>query len=182
MVDYTIAAIPTLYNGIQYRSRLEARWAAFFDAMNWHPKYEPFDLGKWSPDFMINITSGDYLVEVKPITEFDQPVADKITRAIGSKAPQSKKFGGVILVGISPQIDPPLTAVALGWVNPYQRGELLGWRKTFIVWGRDAQVPLLHSDICREEFLSHPDIHPYAEGVRLLWADASNIVQWQARA
>ena len=29
--DYQIAAIPTLYRGRQYRSRLEAKWAAFFD-------------------------------------------------------------------------------------------------------------------------------------------------------
>jgi hypothetical protein len=24
-------AIPTIYQGVEYRSRLEARWAAFFD-------------------------------------------------------------------------------------------------------------------------------------------------------
>lgn len=26
-MKYTIAAHPTMYNGVQYRSRLEARWA-----------------------------------------------------------------------------------------------------------------------------------------------------------
>jgi len=30
-IDYSIAAIPTVYNGIRYRSRLEAKWAAFFE-------------------------------------------------------------------------------------------------------------------------------------------------------
>jgi len=28
------APIPTLYQGVQFRSRTEARWAAFFDAIN----------------------------------------------------------------------------------------------------------------------------------------------------
>lgn len=31
----TIQAIRTLYNGIQYRSRLEARWSAMFDLLKW---------------------------------------------------------------------------------------------------------------------------------------------------
>ena len=34
--DYTkIAAIPTTYSGVVFRSRLEARWAAFFDLCGW---------------------------------------------------------------------------------------------------------------------------------------------------
>jgi len=30
-----IAAIPTLYKDVQFRSRLEAKWAAFFDLLGW---------------------------------------------------------------------------------------------------------------------------------------------------
>ena len=33
-------AIPTFYNGIEFRSRLEARWAIFFDKMNIRYEYE----------------------------------------------------------------------------------------------------------------------------------------------
>ncbi len=36
-----IHAIDTAYNGRKYRSRLEARWAVFFDAMNTKHVYEP---------------------------------------------------------------------------------------------------------------------------------------------
>lgn len=60
-----IPAIPTLYNGVQFRSRLEARWASFFDACGWPWQYEPLDLNGWIPDFLL----GDHkpvLVEVKP--------------------------------------------------------------------------------------------------------------------
>jgi len=45
--------IPTKYKDIQFRSRLEAKWAAFFDLMNWNWEYEPFDLDGWFPDFLI---------------------------------------------------------------------------------------------------------------------------------
>jgi hypothetical protein len=51
-----------------FRSRLEARWAAFFDLAGWHWQYEPFDLAGWTPDFSLAAKIGDpVLVEVKPI-------------------------------------------------------------------------------------------------------------------
>lgn len=62
-----IKAIPTFYNGAQFRSRLEARWAALFDQIGWEWDYEPFDLEGWSPDFSINFPNGQVLIEVKPI-------------------------------------------------------------------------------------------------------------------
>lgn len=37
----TIGAIPTVYQGIRFRSRLEARWAVFFDQMGWDWEFEP---------------------------------------------------------------------------------------------------------------------------------------------
>jgi hypothetical protein len=64
---YNIPAKPTYYNNIQFRSRLEARWAVFFDLIKWKYTYEPIDLNKWSPDFTIQTTAGKrFLVEVKP--------------------------------------------------------------------------------------------------------------------
>ena len=48
------ANIPTKYNGINFRSRLEARWAAFFDQLKWEWEYEPIDLNGWIPDFTTN--------------------------------------------------------------------------------------------------------------------------------
>ena len=63
---YYIKAIPTTYNHVQFRSRLEARWAAFFDLCGWEWDYEPFDLDGWAPDFMLKGKTMA-LVEVKPI-------------------------------------------------------------------------------------------------------------------
>lgn len=65
-MQYTIKAIPTTYAGVNFRSRLEARWAAFFDLCGWEWDYEPFDLEGWAPDFMLKGKT-KALVEVKPI-------------------------------------------------------------------------------------------------------------------
>lgn len=81
-MNYTIKAHQTQYSGVIFRSRLEARWACFFDLVNWEWKYEPIDLEGWVPDFMVKFPcchsecggSHELLVEVKPyfrIEEFD---------------------------------------------------------------------------------------------------------------
>jgi hypothetical protein len=53
----SIAAIPTSYAGCRFRSRLEARWAVFFDAMGIEWRYEPegFRIGRrnYLPDFLL---------------------------------------------------------------------------------------------------------------------------------
>ncbi len=73
-MKYTIKAHPTMYSGVRFRSRLEARWAAFFDLIEWKWEYEPIDLPGWSPDFRVEFSCGhsecgpthSLLVEVKP--------------------------------------------------------------------------------------------------------------------
>lgn len=53
-----IKPIETVYNGYRFRSRLEARWAVFFDAAGIKYEYEPegfvLENGKWYlPDFYL---------------------------------------------------------------------------------------------------------------------------------
>ena len=62
-----IQAIPTKYKGIQFRSRLEATWAAFFDGIGWPYQYEPIALAGYIPDFVIPFPKAPLLVEVKPV-------------------------------------------------------------------------------------------------------------------
>lgn len=63
-----IKPIETVYNGYRFRSRLEARWAVFFDAMGLAYEYERegFDLhGEWYlPDFWLRDLVA--WVEIKP--------------------------------------------------------------------------------------------------------------------
>lgn len=66
-----IKAIETVYKGYRFRSRLEARWAVFFDALDieWEYEKEGYDLGEFGwylPDFEIKLANGDeWFVEVK---------------------------------------------------------------------------------------------------------------------
>lgn len=60
-------AIPTTYKGYRFRSRVEARWAVFLDALNadWTYESEGFDLDgtKYLPDFWVR--DWDCWIEVK---------------------------------------------------------------------------------------------------------------------
>ena len=73
-MKYKIKAIKTEYNGVIYRSQLEARYAIFFDLAGWKHQYEPFRLAGWIPDFLIRIQpdSKPILAEVKPSKQYFQ--------------------------------------------------------------------------------------------------------------
>ena len=65
-------AKPTTYNGVTYRSRTEARWAVFFDALGVTHKYEPEAIKLstgvgYLPDFWIDDFKAWF--EVKPSDE-----------------------------------------------------------------------------------------------------------------
>lgn len=67
-----IKAIETVYNGYRFRSRLEARWAVFFDELGvkWTYEQEGYDLGAagwYLPDFALEVEDSlRCFVEVKP--------------------------------------------------------------------------------------------------------------------
>jgi hypothetical protein len=67
----TIMAIETIYNGYRFRSRLEARWAVFFDEAQIRYEYEPEgfdipDVGYYLPDFYLPQFRS--YAEVKPLS------------------------------------------------------------------------------------------------------------------
>ncbi len=87
-MNYNIKAHPTTYGSTLFRSRLEARWAAYFDLAGWSWEYEPVDLNGWSPDFRVEFLCGSrmcnddtlnrvgkdshsLMVEVKPYFDVD---------------------------------------------------------------------------------------------------------------
>lgn len=88
----SIHAIETVYKGYRFRSRLEARWAVFFDALGirWEYEREGFDLGElgyYLPDFWLDHIHGDagvfegYWLEIKPAnTPIDDVVKAKCFR------------------------------------------------------------------------------------------------------
>lgn len=86
-----IKAIETVYNGYRFRSRLEARWAVFFNAGNIRYEYEPEgyeikDNTFYLPDFYL--PQFDLHVEVKRDTKDGiQEIKDKCVNAISWGGP-----------------------------------------------------------------------------------------------
>ncbi len=85
-----IKAIETQYKGYRFRSRLEARWAVFFDALGvqWEYEKEGYDLkdnGYYLPDFWLPDQKA--FIEIKPGTSEGTKrmyLAGKFTGAIES--------------------------------------------------------------------------------------------------
>ncbi|MBV1759444.1 MAG: hypothetical protein KMY55_16695 [Dethiosulfatibacter sp.] len=108
-----IKAIQTEYKGYLFRSRLEARWAVFFDFCGIDYEYEPegYNLGNgltYLPDFLLHgvdgRSGGDLYVEVKgQMTDAD---ADKINRfyELGKDDPDTygKSQTAILVVGNIP--------------------------------------------------------------------------------
>lgn len=74
--------VETRYGGTTYRSRIEARWACWFDLAGIWAEYEPIDLEGYVPDFILphEWAGGPLLIEVKPSLYHAElwPAAEKI--------------------------------------------------------------------------------------------------------
>jgi hypothetical protein len=85
-------AIPIKINGIQFRSKLEAKWYLFMKKLEWNIEYEPLELegiNGWIPDFIIIGKNKKILVDVKPINSQEEwekhPDYEKIIEKSGFK-------------------------------------------------------------------------------------------------
>jgi hypothetical protein len=99
--------IPTTYEGVRFRSRIEAKWAAFFDLVEWPWTYEPLDLDGYIPDFVLGFST-PIAVEVKHVmgqAEFDELVHDR------AKITASGWTGETLLLGATVGAD------RLGWLR-----------------------------------------------------------------
>lgn len=101
----TIKAIETEYKGYRFRSRLEARWAVFFDALGYRWEYEPegYDLGSagwYLPDFRLTMPCGHtQWIEVKKpgdnsdkAAAFDHILEKRHTETFGAVCVQGDPF------------------------------------------------------------------------------------------
>ncbi len=193
MSEYSTSGIPTLYKHRQYRSRLEARWACFFDLLGWRYEYEPCDFEGWIPDFVLYEASPVF-VEVKPVTTFPEDVATKID---GTSCGHEALIVGMTLLHGSQ--DAPI----VGWLRqdmalygPNGEGMEQGWdwaEAPFGVWSSTSPDASLRVGFCheiqsfRDRITGKYDGGCWGEQIldipRLyqLWAEAGNTVQWIAR-
>lgn len=113
-------AIETHYNGYRFRSRLEARWAVFFDAIGIRYEYEPEGfVGGYGEYYLPDFYLSDYdvYVEVKGSDKQLERDAQKIEGAIDFQSTPIST-AGLILLGPIPYKE---------WCIPYF--DLLYWHK-----------------------------------------------------
>lgn len=106
---YSRLAMPTTYSGVNFRSRLEAKWAAFFDIVGWTWEYEPAtEFRGWIPDFRLLGAERDVFCEVKPVESRDD--------ALWFEAASKIMASGVVAAGREPVI-----------LGSWPIGDQLGW-------------------------------------------------------
>ena len=97
-MSLALKAIETVYNGYRFRSRLEARWAVFFDALGVKYEYEKegYDLdGTWYlPDF--RLPELERWIEIKG----QYPTKEEINKMLALAS--ASKSDGIILWGDMP--------------------------------------------------------------------------------
>ncbi len=106
--DNIIKAIETEYDGHRFRSRLEARWAVFFNAIGLKYEYEieGFQMGelRYLPDFYIPSLDRWFEIKGKPLNEFEIKKCEEFCRRLDN---ENIKFS--VLIG-----SPETCAVRIG--------------------------------------------------------------------
>lgn len=180
------AAIPTTYKGINFRSRLEARWAAFFDLLGWRWEYEPEDLAGWIPDFVLLEMERfkSILVEVKPIRDMDITA-----KAAVEKYYRSGDRRSCLILGTGPMlsvygctlgyfVDAPLPCPFHDEDCPTPKKHQVKSVETIYLYPQDyfGDVGLsFESPMCGD-----PDADLDTD-LRTKWNNAGNIMQWHGR-
>ena len=165
-LDYTMRSIPTMFNGIQYRSRLEARWAAFFNSMGWPFTYEPMDLCGWAPDFLLRANAKKPLfVEIKPIVTWENSVAEKAERAMPPGVTHD-----LLICGLG--IEYPGGMPMIGWMGK--------WKKDHWFWD-DATITRFQGPVSLTEWETNQIQISDSGNVQSAWNHACNAVQWKGQ-
>lgn len=174
-------AIPTLYRGTLMRSRLEARWAAFFDFVGWDWLYEPIDLAGYIPDFALSFPAGRLLVEVKPALSLDELALAQ------RKVERSGWDGEALLVGAALfEADAPTPLLGLfGERESVQDDREWSWgpARLFLCLSCGSNSVLAEDGSwrCRACGVDGGNAHLglMPGGVSRAWAEAGNRVQWR---
>lgn len=131
----TIQAIPTRYKGYHFRSRLEARWAVFMDALRvpWRYEYEGYILSDGSsylPDFEVHYDQPNlrFFLEIKAKHPAEQELAKAKLLANDSGIQIFLYFGEVTQPGpdlskyiTEDQLPPDMTTTQWFW------DDKIGW-------------------------------------------------------
>jgi len=169
---------PTRYKDQLFRSRLEAKWAAFFDLLGWPYVYEPYDLNGYIPDFILQFYE-PLLVEVKPEVLF------KDLEQHTGKIEKSGWDKEILIVGAD-------LFESKWWGSDYHAIGLLGefWQDGKRVY---SEGRLSYCTVCKRPSILHSDggwacrvtgcyeggsnMDSFDQGLSL-WRQAGNEIQW----
>lgn len=181
-------AIETTYRKFNFRSRLEAKWAVFFDLCKWKWSYEPIDLPGLIPDFAIG--ERPTLVEIKPFFaegEWNEAI---------EKIVQSKYRKDVVLLGADPTMFGEREcqwSPQIGWLVQFDEGNSIVWDLHFGITAGNHEFGLCPMDgdwsnvvWKAPDGISHPNKWSrveidHCDQERLFnekWADACNVSRW----
>lgn len=167
------AALPTVYRGVQFRSRLEATWAAFFDLCEWKWSYEPEEQGGWIPDFTLG--HEPTFVEVKPFRRHRD--WGKTIRKIAS----SCQHRYIVLLGADPTFfdthgSCETGAPQIGWLLDREGPQTIAWDLNFgFVEGRaDRSLGLCSLEGPWWNVIFDFEGHEYANKMSRVWPDEPN--------
>lgn len=186
--SYEIKAIPTLFQGVMMRSRLEARWAAFFTECGFPWTYEPIDFDEWSPDFSLNFQHKKIYVEVKPM--INRELVDELVKVA---TPVIDTTGArALLVGDSiryESFDSAIIGIGLGagtWFD--EEDDKITLRPDEIVVGAcgalycEVGMSPQNADYtcwCCDKYDGNPAFDHESVGIQKRWAAACNKTQWK---
>jgi len=188
MTATALVGIPTTYRHTNFRSRLEARWAAFMDLIEWPWVYEPLDAAGYIPDFLVQGLH-PFFIEVGPcITE-----GDYIDKSAKADTAATSLGHDLLVVGASAlaevRIDGP-GDIAAGLLGEYGTWGIDDAARTGFAWGAgvwgfgDAGVGIYHAF---QRYHHRPNGDgsetPLANSSLIMscWAEAGNAVQWKRR-
>lgn len=184
-------AIATMFDGIQYRSRLEARWAAFMHNIGWEHTYEPVDGDGYIPDFIVH-GARPLFIEVKPaitLADYQEP-QQKVDKGLKDYEHD------VLIVGVSPF--PVFTNRSwypeAGWMGEHlgqdENGGYMSWDRGLWITCRHCHRIAVFHDLMSYGGRpcwcigggDHHMAEPPLDVMRSMWADACNEVRWKGRA
>jgi len=137
-----IKPIPTTYAGIEFRSRLEARWAMYFDLLGveWIYEMEGFDLGNgfyYLPDFYL--PKFDVYCEVKPFQQDDHK---------WKKFTENGKYRLILLFGKVHTLACPILRGSVKVIIPHEDSAFCEYGKLF--YGDNGNIVDENQKFCDE--------------------------------
>lgn len=182
-------SIETNYKGINFRSRLEAKWACFFDKLGWDWQYEPYDMNGWIPDFILIGKKKTTLVEVKPFERLDE-FKEAINKILTAQTRSNNDRKEVLLLGTTPKYQASgMNFPMLGWMNdtewcPNENDPCDNFDEALINNGPGG-YGFFHSTMSYEDRITgeyqgdHHLSDPDPDIIMRMWSVATNTVQYR---